>query len=126
MSDKNHRNQQTNNKTLDTQLVLPLNYLSIFWRSFDLFLINCEIELDLSWSKIFLISAVSRTAAVAANPPNLARAGAEITSALFYVFSTKRYALVVTLSINDNIKFLEISSSKYRSEVTKQPKKDMC
>ena len=34
---------------LDAEVVVPLKYLSNFWRSLDLPLINCEIELDLSW-----------------------------------------------------------------------------
>ena len=47
------------------------------------------------------------------------------------ITSTKLYVPVVTLSINDNIKFLEnikqefkrtISLNKYRSEITTQPK----
>ena len=37
-----------NNNILDTEVVVSLKYLSNFWRSFDLLLINCEIELDLS------------------------------------------------------------------------------
>ena len=36
------------NKTLDTEVAVPLKYLSNFWRFLDLLLINCEIELDLS------------------------------------------------------------------------------
>ena len=35
------------NNTLDTEVVVPLKCLSIL----DLPLINCQIELDLSWSK---------------------------------------------------------------------------
>ena len=33
---------------LDAEVVVPLNYLSNFWRSLDLPLVNCEIELNLS------------------------------------------------------------------------------
>ena len=40
-----------NNNILDAEVVVPLKYLSNFWRSLDLPLISCEIELDLSWSK---------------------------------------------------------------------------
>ena len=43
------------NNTLDTEVVVPLKYLSNFWRSLDLLLITCEIELDLSWSKEAII-----------------------------------------------------------------------
>ena len=47
------------------------------------------------------------------------------------ITSTKRYVPIVTLSVNDNIRFLEnikqgfkrtISWNKYRSEITTQPK----
>ena len=46
------------------------------------------------------------------------------------IATTKRYIPIVTLSINDNIKFLEdlkqelkrrVSWNKYRSEITTQP-----
>ena len=34
------------NNTLETEVIVPLKYLSNFWRSLDLPWINCEIELD--------------------------------------------------------------------------------
>ena len=37
------------NNTLNEDVVVPLKYVSNFWRSLDLPLINCEIELDLTW-----------------------------------------------------------------------------
>ena len=37
------------NDTLNIEVLLPLKYLSNFWRFFHLPLIDCEIELDLSW-----------------------------------------------------------------------------
>ena len=36
---------------LDKEVVVQLKYVSNFWRFLDLPLINCEIELDLSWSE---------------------------------------------------------------------------
>ena len=60
---------------LDAEVVVPLKDLSNFWRSFDLLLINCEIELDLSCSKEFQISEISIIPSVPgktdANPPVL-------------------------------------------------------
>ena len=44
------------NNTLDAEVVLLLKNFSNFWRSLDLPLINCKMELDLSWSKEFIIS----------------------------------------------------------------------
>ena len=37
-----------NNNTLDAEVVVPLKYSSNFWRSLNLPLINCKIQLDLS------------------------------------------------------------------------------
>ena len=61
------------NDTLDTDVVVPLKYLSNFWRSLGLLIINCEIELDLSWSRHCIISEISITAAVAVDLPNPTR-----------------------------------------------------
>ena len=78
-------------------------------------LINCEIELDLKWTKNCVLIEEDHN----------------ITGATFTVTSTKFYVPVVTLSINDNIKFLEyinqgfkrtVSWNKYRSEIIAQPK----
>ena len=77
--------------------------------------INCEIELNLKWTKNCV----------------LLEEDDNIIGVSFAITSTKLYAQVVTLSINDNIKFLEninqgfkrtISWNKYRSEITEQPK----
>ena len=52
---------------------VPLKYLNNFWRSLDLPLINCEIELDLSLSNSCVVTEISRhpeiPANTAANPP---------------------------------------------------------
>ena len=44
-------NTRNNNNILDAEVIVPLKYLSNFWKSLDLPLINCEIEIDLSRSK---------------------------------------------------------------------------
>ena len=62
------------NNTLDPEVVVPLKYLSNFSRSLDLFLINCKLELDLSYSVKSIISKINIIPAVPAdidgNPPN--------------------------------------------------------
>ena len=45
---------------LNAEFAFPLKFLSNFWRSLDLSLITCEIELDLTWSKYCVISEISR------------------------------------------------------------------
>ena len=101
--------------TLNIEITIPLKYLSNFCRSLGLPLINCEIELDLSWAKDCVLIEQNNS----------------ITGVSFAITSTKLYVPAVTLSINDNIKFLEtmkqgfkrtISWNKYRSEITTQPK----
>ena len=57
-----------NNNILDAEVVVPLKYLSKFWGFLDLSLINCEIELDLLWSKECIILEISVTRGVAGNP----------------------------------------------------------
>ena len=43
---------QTNNDAIkDVEIVVPLKFLSNFWRTLEMLLINCEINLDLNWSK---------------------------------------------------------------------------
>ena len=118
-----------NSSRLDAEVAVPLKYLSNFWKSLDLTLINCELELDLPWSKDCVIFEKSRIAAVAGNPgDNLPVLAAETTlrnEATFQINNAKLYVPIVTLSINDNIKFLEnvkqgfertISWNKYRSK----------
>ena len=72
-----------------------------------------ETEFDLSWIKDCVLLEHHNN----------------ITGGNFMIFSTKRFVPVVTLSINNHIKFLEsikqcfkrtVSWNKYRSEITTQ------
>ena len=105
-------NTPDNNNILEAEVVVPLKYLSNFWRSLDLPLINCEMELDFSRPKECIISEISTIPAVPgnpdANPPVPDVAAIQTTSATFQINKAKFYVPVVTLSINDNIKCLEI------------------
>ena len=92
------------NNTLDTEVIVSLTYLSNFWRFLDLPLINCEIELDLSWSKECIMSEISIVPEVRGDNPV---AAIQTTGTTFQINNAKLYVLVVTFSINDNIKFLE-------------------
>ena len=120
-----------NDNALITNTVVHLKYLSNFKRSIDLTLINCETDLDLTWPGGCIISRISEGAAVPVKTPNPARKETEKTSATLQINKAKPFLPVVTLSINDNINFLEnrkqrfrttASWNKYRSEVTTQPK----
>ena len=95
-------------------------------------LINCDVKLNLLCSKECAISEIPIKPATAGNPnarrPVTDRPAGQITVAAFEINNAKLYVIVVTLSINDNIKLLEnmkqtfkrtISRNKYRSELTK-------
>ena len=43
---------ENNHSLTDAKVVTPLKHLSNFWKSLDIPLINCEVELILTWSKI--------------------------------------------------------------------------
>ena len=47
----------------DVKIVVPLKYLSNFWRNLNISLINCEVELILTWFKnCLLIDKLTRDA----------------------------------------------------------------
>ena len=41
----------------DVEIMASLKYLSIFWRTLEMLLINCEIYLQLTWSKSCILVA---------------------------------------------------------------------
>ena len=57
-----------NNNILDAKVVVPLKYLSNFWRSLHQPFSNCEVGLDLSLTKECTISEISITRIIAGNP----------------------------------------------------------
>ena len=73
---------------LNVKIVVPLKYLSNFFRSLEMPLINCKIKLNLTWKKECVLS----TAA---------------DDAVFIISNTKLYFPVVTLSKEDNKDFIE-------------------
>ena len=91
-----------------------------FWRSLDLPLINCEIELDVPWSKECIICEISIVPRIRgnqdANQPVQEVAAIQTTWATFQINNAKLYVPVVTLSINDNIKFFENIKQGYFKE----------
>ena len=107
------------NNALDAEFVFPLKYFCNFWRSLDSPLINCETELDLKGTKNYLISEIYKTPEVPANPnanpPNPLIQVTATTGATFQINNAKLYVAVVTLSINDDIKFLENKKHKQKA-----------
>ena len=52
----------------ETETVVPLKHLSNFWKSLNIPLINCEVELILTWSKNCVLADVTRRSAQGDNP----------------------------------------------------------
>ena len=49
----------------ETEVVIPLKHLSNFWRSLNIPLINCEVELILTWPKNYVLAGMT----LASYPP---------------------------------------------------------
>ena len=87
-----------NDNEKDVEIMVPLNYLSNFWRTLEMPLINCEVSLILTWSSTCVIT-------------NSTGAGT------FKVSDTKLYVPVVTLSTQDNAKLLQQLKSGFKRVV---------
>ena len=50
--------------TKDVEINVPLKYLSNFWRTPEMLLINCEVSLKLTWSKYCVITNFTGTSTI--------------------------------------------------------------
>ena len=75
------------NNVNNVKLVVPLKYVSNFFRSLELPLVNCKIDLELTWHKDCIISSADTAAS-------------QVVS--FMITDTKLYVPIVTLSTKDN------------------------
>ena len=90
--------QTGNNGTKDVEIMVPLKYLSKFWRTLEMRLINCEVNLILTWSSTCVLIA----------------AGNQNQAATFAITDTKLYVPVATLSTQENTKFLQRLKSGFK------------
>ena len=84
----------------DVEIIVPLTYLSNLWRTLEMPLINCEVNLILTWSSTCVIT-------------NSTGAGK------FKITDTKLYVPAVTLSTQDNSKLLQQLKSGFKRTVTR-------
>ena len=82
----------------NVKVVVPLKYLSNFFRSLKMPLINCKIKLNLTWKKECVLSN---------------QAGA----AVFIINDSKMYVPVVTLSKEDNKDFIEQQNKGFQRSI---------
>ena len=79
------------------KIVVPLKYLSNFWRSLEIPLINCKVELSLKWYEKCILPSTG-------------------TAATFAITDIKLYVLVVTLKIEDNAKLSKLLSEDLKDQ----------
>ena len=80
------------------KVVVPLKYLSNFFRSLEMPLINCKIKLNLTWKKECVLST-------------------DAGDAVFIINGTKMYVPVVTLSKEDNKDFIEQQNKGFQRSI---------
>ena len=80
------------------KVVVPLKYLSNFFKSLEMPLINCKIKLNLTWKKECELSN-------------------QDGSAVFIINDTKMYVPVVTLSKEDNKDFIEQQNKGFQRSI---------
>ena len=79
----------------DVEIMVPLKYLSNFWRILEMPLINCEVNLILTWSSTCVITESNG-------------------AGTFAITNTKLYVPVVTLSTQENTKFFQQLNSGFK------------
>ena len=84
--------------TKDVEIIVPLKYLSNFWRTLKITLINGEVNLILTWSSNCVISSANG-------------------ETKFKMTDTKLYVSVVTLSNQDSAKLLQQLKSDFRKTI---------
>ena len=84
-----------NDNEKDVEIMVPLKYLSNFWRTLEMTLINCGVNLILTWSSTCVTT--------------------DSTGAgIFEINDTKLYVPVVTLSTQENTKLLQQLKSGFK------------
>ena len=85
-------------RRLNVEIVVPLKYLSNFFRSLEMPLINCKIKLNLAWKKECVLSTGDG-------------------EAVFIINDTKLYVPAVTLSKEDNKDFIEQQNKGFERSI---------
>ena len=81
----------------NVKIAVSLKYLSNFWRSLKMPLINYKIHLELNWNKDCVMSTIADTT--------------------FKIKNTKLYSTTVTLSSNDNAKLVKLLEDGFNRPV---------
>ena len=99
---KTKKTGQTNNDGItNVEIMVPLKYLSNFWKTLEMPLINCEVELILNWSAncVIIYTNVNQVPT-------------------FTITETNLHVPVVTLSTQDNAKLLPQLKSGFKRTIS--------
>ena len=83
------------NNEKDVEIMVPLKYLNNFWRTLEMPLINCKVNLILAWSSTCIITDSNG-------------------AGTFAIIDRKFYVPVVTLSTQENTKLLQQLKSGFK------------
>ena len=90
-------NTEANGTKNGVKIAVPLKYLCNFWRSLEMPLINCKVELSLKWYERCLLTAA--------------------TTATFRITDAKLYVPIVTLSIEDNSELTKLLNERFKRPI---------
>ena len=93
-------NTENNRRKNGVKIAVPLKYLSNFWKSLEMPLINCKVELSLKWTENCIL-------ATAANANKV----------IFKINDAKLYIPIVTLSIEDNSKLPKLLNEGFKRPI---------
>ena len=94
----NADNNNTNSSVKNAEIVVPLKYLSTFWRSLEMPLTNCKVHLELNWIEDCILSSAG-------------------DSAKFEITDAKLLVLIVTLSTKDSVNLTKQLSEGFKRSV---------
>ena len=91
-------NTENNGTKNGVKIAIPLKYLSNFWRSLEIPLINCKVEFSLKWYNNCVLSS----------------SGA---APIFTITDARLYVPVVTLKTEDNTKLSKLLSEGFKRPI---------
>ena len=93
-------NKENNRTKNGVKIAVPLKYLSKFWRSLEMPLINCKVELSLKWIENCVLTTAANT-----------------NKATFELTDEKLYVPIVTLSAEDNAKLSKLLDEGFKRSI---------
>ena len=90
-------NTEKNGRKNGVKMAVPLKYLSNFWRSLEMPLINYKVELSLNWIERCLLTIAY--------------------TVIFKITDAKLYVPVVTLSAEDNVKLSKLLGKRFKRSI---------